>query len=257
MAGRLARLIDRWRLRQVQAFWARAAEAAPTMPPIALRALRSEARAMRRQIDRVIHRADDRLAIPAIGAGLPRLPPGTDWAWRADAWRGPLPLPGLIAGAERNRISDDLALYHDCPLGEVMVRQTRSSAAEDRAPFGLAVEVFGFSGSFLSLAASLPPDAVRGLMTRHLVRVDIVLAGDRPLRGFARLNVRHGPNTAQLVSALPAGGGETVVEFDLAYAKIDETRIERAWLDLIFNDVAMTGIMLRDLVVSRRPRAEL
>ena len=48
-----------------------------------------------------------------------------------------------------------------------------------------------------------------------------------------------------------------VVEFDLAYARIDDTRIERAWLDLIFNDAAMAGISLRDLVVSRRPRAEL
>ena len=75
--------------------------------------------------------------------------------------------------------------------------------------------------------------------------------------GFARLNVKHGPNLAQLVSDLPAEGGAVVVEFDLAHARIDDTRIERAWLDLIFNDMAMTGIALRDLVVSRRPRAEL
>jgi hypothetical protein len=69
--------------------------------------------------------------------------------------------------------------------------------------------------------------------------------------------VKHGPNVAQLVRELPALTGEVVVDFDLAYAKIDDTRIERAWLDLIFNDAAMTGINLRDLVVSRRPRAEL
>jgi hypothetical protein len=257
MAGRLARLIDRWRLRKVQEYWARTAEAAPTLRPLALHGLRSQARAMRRQIDRVIHVADHRLAAPAIGTGLPRLPLGTDWSWRADAWRGPLPLPGLIATGERSRISDDLSLYHDCPLGEVAVRQSRNSGEDDRAPFGLKIEVFGFQGSFLSLATSLPPEAVQGLKSRHLVRVDAMVDAERPLRAYARLNVKHGPNVAQLVREIPALSGGMVVEFDLAYAKLDDTRIERAWLDLIFNDAAMSGIRLRDLVVSRRPRAEL
>jgi Family of unknown function (DUF6478) len=257
MAGRLAKLVERWRLKKVQAFWARAAEAAPDLRPLALRDLHREARAMRRQIDRVIHRADDRLTIPAIGAGLPRLPLGTDWSWRADAWRGPLPLPGLIASADRNRISDDLSLYHDCPLGEVALRQCRNAGEADRAPYGLLLEVFGFEGGFLSLAASLPPEAVQGLKSRHLIRVDAIMNVEGPIRGFARLNVKHGPNLAQLVSDLPTAGGDVVVEFDLAYAGIDDTRIERAWLDLIFNDAGMSGILLRDLVVSRRPRAEV
>jgi hypothetical protein len=257
MAGQLARIIDRWRLRKVQDYWTRKAEAAPTLRPLALHALRGQARAMRRQIDRVIHVADHRLASPAIGAGLPRLPLGTDWSWRADAWRGSLPQPGLIAATDRSRISDDVSLYHDCPLGEIALRQGRNGGDVDRAPFGVMIEVFGFQGSFLSLATSLPPEAVQGLKSRHLVRVDAMIDAERPVRAYARLNVKHGPNVAQLVRELPAQAGEVVVEFDLAYAKLDDTRIERAWLDLIFNDVAMTGIALRDLVVSRRPRAEL
>lgn len=257
MAGRLARLVERWRLRKVQEFWARTAEAAPTKRPLALHGLRAQARAMRRQIDRVIHVADAKLAVPAVGAGLPPLPLGTDWSWRADAWRGPLAKPGLIAASDRHRISDDLSLYHDCPMGEVVLRQSRNTREDDRAPFGLMLEVFGFQGSFLSLATTLPPEAVKGLKSRHLVRVDLLVNSDRPLRAYARLNVKHGPNVAQLVSQVPAKGGAVVVEFDLAHAKLDDTRIERAWLDLIFNDAAMTGIALRDLVVSRRPRAEL
>jgi hypothetical protein len=168
-----------------------------------------------------------------------------------------LPLPGLIAAADRNRISDDLSLYHDCPLGEVAIRQNRNRGEADRAPFGLTIEVFGFQGSFLSLATSLPPEAVQGLKSRHLVRIDALIDTDRPLRAYARLNVKHGPNLAQPVREVMAQAGEMVVEFDLAYARIDDTRIERAWLDLIFNDAAMAGISLRDLVVSRRPRAEL
>jgi hypothetical protein len=257
MAGRLARLVDRWRLQRVQDYWTRAAGAAPTMRPLALHGLRGRARAMRREIDRVIHIADHRLSVPAIGAGLPRLPLGTDWSWRADAWRGPLPKPGLIAASDRARISDDLSLYHDCPLGEVAVRQRRNTGEDDRAPFGLGVEIFGFQGTFLSLSIALPPEAVTGLKARHLMRLDALVTADRPLRAYARLNVKHGPNLAQLVSDLAVGTGEVVAEFDLAYANIDDTRIERAWLDLIFNEVAMAGISIRDVVVSRRPRAEL
>lgn len=257
MAGRLAQILDQWRLRKVQAYWSSVADAAADAPPFALRAQRAEARTLRRQIDRLLHAADHRLGVPALTAGLPRQPLGTDWAWRGDAWRGSLPKAGSIAAGDRTEISDDLALYHDCPLGEVAVRQLRNWDEGDRAPFGLAVEVFGFRGSFLSLATRLPDTAVDGLKARHLVRVDAVIDADRPLRGFARLNIRHGPNLAQMVSDLPPEGRARMAEFDLAYAGLDETRIERAWLDLIFNDVAMTGITLRDVVVSRRPRAEL
>ena len=257
MAGRLAQLVDRWRLQRVQDYWTRAAQSATTMRPLALHGLRGRARAMRREIDRVIHVADHRLAIPALGAGLPRLPLGTDWAWRADAWRGPLPKPGLIAATDRARISDDLTLYHDCTLGEVALRQRRNTGEDDRAPFGLGIEVFGFRGTFLSLSTSLPRESVTGLKARHLMRLDALVTADRPLRAYARLNVKHGPNLAQMVSDLSVGTGEVVAEFDLAYAGIDDTRIERAWLDLIFNEVAMAGISIRDVVVSRRPRAEL
>ena len=257
MAGQLAQIIDRWRLRKVQDYWTRMADAAPAMRPLALHGLRGQARAMRRQIDRVIHAADERLTAPALGAALPRQPLGTDWTWRADAWRGPLPQPGLIARSDRSRISDDLSLYHDCPLGEVAVRQCRNVGEDDRAAFGLSIEVFGFQGTFLSLATALPPEAVKGLKSRHLVRVDAMLETDRQLRAYARLNVKHGPNVAQLVREFPAGTGMLVVEFDLAQARIDDSRIERAWLDLIFNGPAMIGISLRDLVVSRRPKAEL
>jgi len=257
MVGRLAQIIDRWRLRKVQARWAKAADEAAGMDAFALRSVRAEARNMRRQIDHLLHEADHRLALPALGAGLPRLPLGTDWSWRANAWRGSLPLAGSVATEARLLISDDLTLHHDCPLGEILVRQLRNGDAADRAPFGLSVEVFGFRGSFLSLDTQLPDLAVQGLKSRHLVRVDMVIDADRPFRGFARLNVKHGPNVAQLVSDLPGEGRDKAVEFDLAYAGLDDSRIERAWLDLIFNDVAMTRITLRDLVVSRRPRAEL
>ena len=257
MAGRLSQLVDQWRLRKVQDRWAKAADEAPGLEPFALRSLRAEARAMRRQIDRVIHAADYRLGAPVLGAALPQMPLGTDWTWRPDAWRGALPLPGAVAAAGRTAISDDVALFHDCPLGEVALRQIRNHSDADRAAFGLALDVFGFQGSFLSLAIEFPSDAIAGLRARHLLRIDALIDNDRPLKAFARLNLKHGPNVAQLVEGVPPEGRNRLVEFDLAYAGLDEARIEHVWLDLIFNAPAMSRITLHDLVASRRPRAEL
>ena len=253
--GRIAQFLDRWHLRRVQERWAEEARQAAGAEAFAVRALRNQARGLRRRIDRVIQAADQRLAMPAIGAALPPAPLGTDWAWRPDAWRGPLSQPGTIAAEKRTQIAEKLALYHDCPLGEIAIRHLRNGREEDRAPYGLAMEVFGFRGSFLSLAVNLPDEAVTGLKVRHLIRLDAVIEADRPLRAFARLNVKHGPNLAQLVSDLPGEGRGKLAEFDLAYGRIDESRIERAWLDLIFNDAGQTRITLRDLVISRRPRA--
>lgn len=257
MAGRISQRIEGWHQRRTEERWARLAEVAPELESFELRALRAEARGMRRQLDRVMQAADARLSIPALTAGLPQLPLGTDWSWRPDLWRGALAEPGAVASGDRTALGDGVALYHDCPLGEVVVRQVRNDKAEDRAPYGLAVDVFGFRGTFLSLALNLPDSAVQGLKARHLVRAELVIDSDGPVRAFARLNIKHGPNLAQPVSALPEHGRDKLAEFDLAYADLNDRRIERAWVDLILNDVAMTRIVIRDVVVSRRPRAEL
>jgi Family of unknown function (DUF6478) len=257
MPGRLAKMIDGWRLGKVQAHWEAAAEQAATLAPAALRRLRAQAVAIRRPIDRVIRQADARFALPPIGAALPRLPLGTDWSWRPDAWRGPMATPGLVATETRAPVSDDVEAFHDCPLGEIALRQVRSTVERDTAPFGLALDVFGFHGSFLSLALTMPPEAVQGLKTRHLLRLDATVEADRPVKALARLNIKHGTQTAQIALDLPVQGRTEVLEFDLAYARLDDAKIENAWLDLIFKDAAQARILIKDIVVSRRPRAEL
>jgi hypothetical protein len=80
---------------------------------------------------------------------------------------------------------------------------------------------------------------------------------EHPIEIFARLNVKHGPNTEQIVRELPLNEEEIVVEFDLAYTKLNENRIEKIWLDLIFEGPEMNQVILRDLTFSRRKRAEL
>ncbi len=48
-----------------------------------------------------------------------------------------------------------------------------------------------------------------------------------------------------------------MVEFDLGYSDINEKRLERMWLDLIFEGPEMNQINMRDITFCRYPRAEL
>jgi hypothetical protein len=48
-----------------------------------------------------------------------------------------------------------------------------------------------------------------------------------------------------------------MVEFDLAYTKLNEKRVDSMWLDLIFEGPQMNQVTLRDLTLSRRPRADV
>lgn len=137
------------------------------------------------------------------------------------------------------------------------MHQTGNSRPAGGAAFGLHVEVLDFKGSFLSLVLDLPHAALIGLTRQHLVRLDTRVALDTPLRVFARLNVEHGPNTERIVRELPRDAAGAQIEFDLAYSNLDEKRLQRAWIDLIFERPHMTGMTLRDVVLSRRLRAAL
>jgi hypothetical protein len=95
------------------------------------------------------------------------------------------------------------------------------------------------------------------LKLRHLIRMDVMVQVEKPLEIFARLNVKHGPNIEQIVRELPMHQEEVMVEFDLAYSKINEKRVERLWVDLIFEGPEMNQVILHDLTFSRRPRADL
>jgi len=103
----------------------------------------------------------------------------------------------------------------------------------------------------------LPEEATQGLTRRHIIRLDTIVELEKPLEIFARLNIKHGPNTEQLVREIPLGGEDVMVEFDLAYTKLNEKRVERAWVDLIFESPQMNQVILRDVTFSRRPRADL
>ncbi len=237
--------------------WARAARRASLADLATLRRQRTRARLLRAQLDQLIHTADERLALPVVGAtGFPK-PHNADWAWRPELWRGPLAGPGIAAVETKSMLGNEATLFHDCSRSELSLRQLRNMRESDLAPYGLQMDVFKFDGSFLSLVIDLPQEAAAGLKRRHIIRMDSIVQMEHPLDIFARLNIRHGPNTEQVVRELPTGAEQASIEFDLAYTKLNEKRIERAWIDLIFEGPNMNQVVLRDLTFSRRPRAQI
>ena len=227
------------------------------MSPDLLQKERVKARSLLNPINQFFTIAEGRLAQPLQGANVLHNPHGTDWAWRPELWLQPLGRPGLSSVGNGSEFGPEIKIFHDCPRMEITLRQLRNRRASDLAPFGLRADVFAFEGSFLSLVLDLPRVAIEGLQARHLIRLDAIIELEKPVKISARLNIRHGPNTVQITRELPQGKPNVVVEFDLAYSDLNENRLEGAWIDLIFEDPAMSQMILRDLSFSRRLRAEL
>lgn len=253
----MGRILDRLFHARALRRWRNAASLAHESDLATLRAQRNRARQLRTYLDRLVHVADGRLALPQVGSTFFPRPHGTDWYWRPELWRGPLATPGLSSVPTKSMLGGEITLFHDCNFSELTLRQLRNLREQDLAPYGLRMDVFKFDGSFLSLVVDLPEGATTGLTKTHLIRVNTIIETEKPLEIFARLNIKHGPNTEQLVRELPLHQDDVVVEFDLAYSKLNEKRIERAWLDLIFEAPDMNQVILRDLTFARHRRAAI
>ncbi|NNE53888.1 MAG: hypothetical protein HKN30_15980 [Sulfitobacter sp.] len=237
--------------------WVRAARKARHIDLAVLRRQRTHALALKYHLDKLIHVADDRLGLPKIGSSAVPRPHNADWAWRPDLWRGRLPVPGLTNVESKSRLGEEVTLFHDCDRSELTLRQIRNLREEDLAPFGLRMDVFQFDGSFLSIVVDLPPEGTINLLRTHIIRMDAILELEKPIEIFARLNIKNGPNTEQIVKELPVYEDHHRVEFDLAYSNLNEKRVERAWVDVIFEGPQMNQVVVRDLTFSRRPRAQI
>lgn len=237
--------------------WALSARQARTAKLSILRKQRTRARLLRAHLDRLIHTAEERLALPVVGSNSFPKPHNADWAWRPELWRGPLPIPGLSSVQNKSMLGNEVTLFHDCDRSEITLRQVRNTRQEDLAPYGLRIDVFRFDGSFLSAVVDLPGGAVDGLKRTHILRVSSIIEMEKPIEIFVRLNIRHGPNTEQLVREVQVTGKDVEVEFDLAYCTLNEKRIEKAWVDFIFEGPEMNQVTLRDLTFSRRQRAQV
>lgn len=255
-------LTDRAGHRRTLRRWNAALERVEALPRARLEALTDQAQELRLLLDRFIRR--DGGGIGSNGGKGLALPMHSDWSWRPPLW-GEAQHPAGTAAPETGReLATGVKIFHDCPLNQIILRQldgTHSGAGYPSAPYAQMLEVLGFEGSFLSLVFDLPVGAVAGLRDSHVLALAASLQAERPLRIYARLNIRHGPNTEQIVREFPAetiaAGGEAQVEFDLAYADFHQRRVDHMWLDLIFDSPAMSRLLFRDLLFSRRPRAEL
>jgi hypothetical protein len=183
------------------------------------------------------------------------LPPHRDWTWRPAPWAAPADPSAWDAAAPATDLAPGMRLFHDCPLGEIGARQVRG----DAPPFALAIDVFAFRGSYLSLAVDLPEAGRAGLRRRHVLRLDLRIASERPSDIYARLNIAQGATTAQLVRSLavPPAGMAAFADFDLTAVKVDLARAETIWIDLILDAPAANAFVIADLHLSRTPRAEV
>ncbi|KIC40547.1 hypothetical protein RA27_12250 [Ruegeria sp. ANG-R] len=253
----MGRLLDRYIQRRALARWQRAAQQSDQLALPDLRRQRDEARLLRGQLEQVIRKANKRLTQPFIGANQFAKPLGTDWSWRPDLWRAPMFQKGIASAPRKAKVDGQVTLFHDCSRAEIGVQQIRNRRDKDLAPFSLAIEVFDFQGSFLSLSIELPTEAAVNLTRQHLMHVDTMIEYERPTIVFARLNIQHGPNTEQVLRELDLSTSAVAVDFDLAHLHLNERRIEKLWLDLIIDQPAMNRVVLRDLTFCRCHRADL
>ncbi len=226
------------------------------MPFDDLASVVSDAKQKRSELDDVIFAAEDRIALPRLETNNFQAPRDADWIWRPEGWRADIGSKGVAAPSRKTVLGREIQLFHDCPTLSIILRQQRNQRSTDLAPFGVSVEVFQFDGSFLSLALQLPDEALNGLSIRHIFQMDMVMDAENHMGVFARLNIKHGPNVEQLLNRIATDQTNVSLEFDLGYLKLNEKRLERIWLDIIFEDPAMNYINIRDLAVFRRPRGE-
>lgn len=261
MAFRPRRWLSDMVRRRAAQHWAELSAGTDALTSGRLRTIQAEARDLRRSLDGFLARAQLRLDGAVRAADALNLPGGTDWRWRPSFLAARIAPAGIAAPASGAQLGDEAAIWHDCPSRALILRQVPNRSVADLAPFGLQLETLGFRGSYLSIAVNLPPNSLDGLTGSHIVRLDATLSVERPMSIYARLNIGHGPNTDELLRHLgdlePGVAQSPVIEFDLHYAAINERRLERMWLDLIFEAPQMNSVRVRDLFFSRHLRADM
>lgn len=255
--ARKNRVWDKLAAARVQARWREVAQDAARLDMTSVRARRDQAQRLRPHIDLFLHRAEERLGLPTrADRNFPR-PDTADWAWRPELWRAAWPGCDRAPLGSGTRIGTEATFFHDARLAEVALRQRPNLRERDLAPYRVELDVLGFDGSFLSMVLDLPKEAVTDLRRDHILQVNLTVELEAPIDVFVRLNVQHGPNTEQMTLSAPHGAREAVVEFDLAYSALNEKRVEKAWVDIIFEHPQMNQAVLRDVTFSRRLRAAL
>lgn len=233
-------------------------KAPKAMTPRDLRGISHRLGAMRADIDQLAASATSELFARIGQLDLNKQQPDQcDWAERAGPWRSRLSPRGYVDFGSPLALGAGVTMFHDAHKADLSLRQEAIHREQAGAAFGLVLDVYRFDGSFLSLVQDLPAAALDGLSLGHFFRVQLTLEREQPIEIYARLNIQHGPNHEQIVRQFAFSGDQALAEFDLAYTKINERRIEKAWLDLIFEGPEMNRIAIWDMVMLRAPRADI
>lgn len=180
--------------------------------------------------------------------------PATAGSVQPAAFRQRLAVPGGAATSPPVPIGEDLSVFHDCWMGEVLYRQ---SPADEQGNHALSLEGFRFAGSYLSLVWDLPDDFAQKADAGHVVSFGADVSSEREQEVYLRLNVEHGPNHGQVLRHISANGGPKTVEFDLAYAELSERPVSRMWLDVLLDAPEMNRFDIRDLWARIWKRAQI
>ncbi|WP_312529488.1 DUF6478 family protein [Paracoccus sp. (in: a-proteobacteria)] len=260
MAMRPRKWFDRVIRERAYRRWSDMAAATSGLGVVQRRNLREDAFALRRKLDLFLMHSDTHVERSRESLDALNLPIGTDWRWRPGFMSALIRPSGIASPQNGERLGEEAAVWHDCRESAMILKQVANLGVTDLSPYGLRMEIFDFSGNFLAVSIDLPPAALDGLTRSHILRLETSLSAERPMNVYARLNVLSGPNTDQVthqVARLDGSAlGQQVTEFDLAYTEINEKRLEKIWIDVIFESPFMNALEVRELFVSRHSRAE-
>lgn len=212
---------------------------------------------LRARSDTPAHGDDTGVVLPGVAASNLPKPHNADWSWRPALWRGPATVPSISGVQNKTMFGGEATVFHDANVCEIALRQIRNQQQDDIAPCGVQLEVCGFEGSFLSVVMDLPNAALQGLKRTHILRINTTMTMEKPVACLAQLNICQGPNTEQIAREFDLRQHNATVELDLFYSDLNEKRIEKAWVDIIFEHPAMNLITLRDLTFLRYRRADI
>lgn len=256
MGGEFPGLFGGFGLGQTLKRWQRALRMPKDLPSGELKRMNGDMRGLRDRLDAMAAQArSELLARRSPSDGIAR-PDQCDWAVRPAPWRAEMRPRGVVGLGSPQPLSGGVTVFHDATHADLSLRQERAPSWVEGAQFGLVLEVYRSDGSFVSFVQDLPAEALQGLTRNHFVAVHLQADREQPVEIYARLNIQHGPNVEQMVRQLDFEGTRGVAEFDLAYSKINEKRLEKAWLDLIVEGPKMTRLALWDMVILRAPRAD-
>lgn len=236
--------------------WQRALREPRDLSSADLKRMNGDIRGMRDRLDTMAAQSRSALLTRTSGSDGIERPDQCDWATRPAPWSEEMRPRGIVGLNSPQPLPGGATVFHDANHAEMSLRQERAPHWAQGAQFGLVLEVYRSDGSFVSFVQDLPPEALVGLTRNHFITVNLVADREQPVEIYARLNIQHGPNVEQIVRQVEFEDTKGQAEFDLAYTKINEKRLEKAWLDLIVEGPKMTRVALWDMVVLRAPRAD-